>query len=97
MATYPDNIKQFSLRTDNVDKVVAADVNSAYDEITAIQNQLGQGGVTTSDWNGPTVFATTTTSWLGTAGGLNKRLLNIEAGVKKAVNSVDGGTPASNA
>ncbi|CAB4128732.1 hypothetical protein UFOVP111_69 [uncultured Caudovirales phage] len=96
MAIYPDNVKQWAPRTDNVDKVVAVDVNSAYDEITAIETQLGQGGVTTSDWNGATVFATTTTNW-GAAGGLKGRLLNIEAGVKKATSGVDGGTPASNA
>lgn len=96
MAIYPDNVKQWTPRTDNVDKVVAADVNSAYDEITAIESQLGQGGVTTSDWNGDTVFATTTTNW-EPVGGLNGRLLNIEAGVKQATSNIDGGTPASNA
>lgn len=96
MAIYPDNIKQWASRTDNVDKVVAADVNTAYDEITAIETELGKNGVTTSDWFGSTVFSTSTTSWLN-SGGLNARLLNIEAGVLKAVTNLDGGTPESNA
>ena len=91
-ASYPDNIKQFNYRTDNVDKVVAYDVNVAYDEITAIQTQLGQGGVVTSTWSG--TFQTTTLDWTN-SGGLKARLLNLEAGVKAAVTSIDGGTPTS--
>jgi uncharacterized membrane protein len=93
MATYPNNIKTWAARTDNVDKVVAADVNTAYEEITVIQEQLGQDGVITSDWNGPAVFSTSTTTWAD----LKTRLLNIEAGVKQAASFIDGGTPASNA
>lgn len=93
MATYPNNIKIWTARTDNVDKVVAADVNTAYDEITVIQEQLGQDGVITSDWFGATEFSTATTTWPD----LKTRLLNIEAGVKKATSGIDGGTPASNA
>jgi hypothetical protein len=93
MATYPSNIKSWTPRTDNLDKVVAADVNTAYDEITVIQTELGQGGVRTSEWNGATQFSTSITVWTD----LKTRLLNIEAGVKKVNAGIDGGTPASNA
>jgi hypothetical protein len=53
MASYPASVKSFTYKVDNQDKVVASDVNTAYDEITAIQKQLGTysdltstGGVT---------------------------------------------------
>ena len=41
MATYPSGIKAFSDRTDQTDLVLATDINQAYDEITAIQTELG--------------------------------------------------------
>ena len=40
-ASYPGAIKSFTQKTDMVDTIAAADVNSAYDEIEAIQGELG--------------------------------------------------------
>ncbi len=41
MATYPGAIKSFAQQTDLVSTIDAADVNEAYDEIEAIQTELG--------------------------------------------------------
>jgi hypothetical protein len=41
VAVYPAGIKTFAYRTDYTDLVEAADVNTAYDEIRAVQNTLG--------------------------------------------------------
>jgi len=41
MATYPGAIKTFTAQVDNVDDAEAADVNVVYDEVTAIQTELG--------------------------------------------------------
>jgi len=40
-ATYPGGLKSFSQRTDAVDDILATDVNQAYDEIEAIEAELG--------------------------------------------------------
>ena len=40
-ATYPSGLKSFSQRTDTVDDIMATDVNQAYDEIGAIEAELG--------------------------------------------------------
>jgi DUF4097 and DUF4098 domain-containing protein YvlB len=40
-ASFPSAVKSFSARTDDVHNVMAADVNSAYDEISAIETELG--------------------------------------------------------
>ena len=40
-ATYPDGIVSFTPKVDHTDTIMAADVNSAYDEITAIETELG--------------------------------------------------------
>jgi hypothetical protein len=40
-ASYPSTIKSWTARTDNSDDVLAADVNTAYLEITAIETALG--------------------------------------------------------
>jgi hypothetical protein len=92
MASYPDNIKSFTRKQDNVDTVIAADVNAAYDEIEEMQRQLGQYGVTTSAW-GTGTFSTSTTSWYGSNGGLKGRLTNIEKGLWDVTQIIDGGTP----
>lgn len=84
--TYPTSIKSFSFKRNNIDKVIADDVNSAYTEITEIQRQLGgvvSGGigVTTSTW-GTGTFGTTISNWLSAGrDGLAERLANIEAGL----------------
>ena len=80
---YPTSIKSFTFKRNNIDKVVADDVNTAYTEITEIERQLGEGGVTTSTW-GTGTFATTTTNWYS-VGGLQNRLKNIEAGLYQAL------------
>lgn len=41
MAQYPGAIKSFSQRTDGVDTASAIDINTVYDEIEAIQTELG--------------------------------------------------------
>jgi len=40
-ATYPSGQKSFSRRTDAVDDILATDVNQAYDEIEALEAELG--------------------------------------------------------
>jgi len=40
-ASYPASLKSFTSKVDNVDDYMAADINSAYDEIVAIETELG--------------------------------------------------------
>lgn len=76
--TYPNAIKIFDRKVDLQDLVVAQDVNQVYDEVEAIETQLGAGGVITSGtWGTSGSFTTNTTSWSG----LNSRLQNIENGL----------------
>lgn len=91
-ASYPSSIKSFIYRVDNQDKVVAADVNTAYDEITAIEQQLGAGGVASRSTAWSSAFSTSTLDWTN-FGGLRARLENLENGVYAANTNVDGGTP----
>jgi len=86
---YPTSIKSFTFKRNNIDKVVADDVNTAYTEITEIERQLG--GITTtsgglagvgvvkSDW-GTGTFSTSISNWYSNDG-LGARLKNIEAGL----------------
>lgn len=55
MADFPTNIHNFGTRQDQVDVVEAADVNDAYEEISAIQKALGVPDLATSQ-----VFPTAT-------------------------------------
>lgn len=89
-AEYPTRIKSWVKRVNLTDTVVAEDVNTAYDEIEAIETQLGSGGVTTSMIWGtdPAGFNTATTNW----GSLKARLQNIENGVHAAVSNKGGST-----
>jgi hypothetical protein len=41
MAVYPDATISFTPRTDGVDDVMSSDINTAFEEITAIQTELG--------------------------------------------------------
>jgi hypothetical protein len=66
---YPEDLKTI---------VFARHVVTLYDEVTAVESQLGAGGVVTSTWSG--TFDSDTTGWVT----LKNRLLNIEAGVKAA-------------
>lgn len=90
-ATYPTSVKNFTYKIDNKDKVISDDVNTAYDEITAVQSQLGVGGVVTSTWATGT-FNTSRTDWTN-FNGLKGRLSNIETGLFNLLTTVDGGTP----
>jgi len=83
---YPTSIKSFTFKRNNIDKVIAEDVNTAYTEITEIERQLGGFttgaggiGVTTSTW-GTGTFGTSITNWYSNDG-LAARLKNIEAGL----------------
>jgi hypothetical protein len=81
---YPSEIKSFTFKRNNIDKVVADDVNVLYTEVTAIEQQLGgvgSGGigVTTSTW-GTGTFSTSVANWF-VNDGLAARLKNIEAGL----------------
>jgi hypothetical protein len=92
-ASYPTSIKSFTYRVDNQDKVIAADVNVSYDEITAIELQLGAGGVASRTTAfGSANFDSTTIDWTN-SGGLRARIENLENGVYFASTNVDGGTP----
>ena len=91
-ASYPSSVKNFTYRVDNQDKVIASDVNVSYDEIVAIENQLGVGGVASNNGWGTSNLDTTTTDWTNN-GGLRARLQNIENGVYGLNTSIDGGTP----
>jgi hypothetical protein len=91
-ARFPTSIVAFDYKVDNKSKVVAAVVNAAYDEIAAIESQLGKGGVLNSTGYGGT-FNTSTTSWPS----LKDRLQNIEYGIGSVKLKLDGGTPSSNA
>jgi hypothetical protein len=81
-AKYPTEVKRWTSRKDLVDLVVADDVNTAYDEITAIEDELGSGGVKTSPTWGSSSFTSGTTVW----DNLKARLANIENGVYTAFN-----------
>lgn len=95
MMTYPTSVKIFTAKRNNLDKVVAEDVNVAYVQITEIEKQLGAGGVVTSTW-GTGSYSTVTSNWYS-VGGLKARLTNIEAGIYSVLgtssNTIDGGTP----
>ena len=97
-ASYPTTIAPFVTKKDNVDKVVANDVNVLYEEVIALEVALGTG-IPTSDWStvpndeftSPAAFSSSVTGWKS----LKDRLHNIELGVKLSVTpeSIDGGTP----
>jgi len=86
---YPSSIKSFTFKRNNIDKVIADDINTAYTEITEIERQLGgitttsngvaNVGVVKSDWGNGT-FSTSISNWYSNDG-LGARLKNIEAGL----------------
>jgi hypothetical protein len=80
MTEYPARVKSWTARRDLQDLVVAADVNTIYDEVTAVEQNLGAGGVAISPTWGSGNFDSTTTAWSN----LKDRLTNIEAGVYTA-------------
>ena len=48
-ASFPSSVKSFTDKTDNIDDVMATDINSAYDEIEAIETELGTDPAGTFD------------------------------------------------
>jgi hypothetical protein len=89
-ASYPTSIKRWSPNDPGFEYpedlktiVYARHVVTIYDEVTAIQQQLGAGGVATSGSWGAGSFSDTTTNW----GSLRDRLQNIENGVVVAHNN----------
>ena len=62
-AVYPGAVRVYESKTDLVDLVIADHVNLLQDEVTAVENTLGTG-VLTSAWSGtfttPTTHATLT-------------------------------------
>lgn len=82
MTEFPTRVKSWTARRDLLDLVVAADVNTIYDEVTAIEQELGAGGVKTSPTWGGSSFTSATTAW----NSLKDRLANIENGVYTGIN-----------
>ena len=76
-ASYPAGIKTFTNKVDYTDAVIASDVNSAYDEITALETALGVTPTTSSTWSG-TANYTSGTNYSS----VSARIANIEFGVK---------------
>jgi hypothetical protein len=92
-ANYPNTIKVWDPKVNLRDLVVAEDVNTVYEELEAVQRQLGAGGVATSAiWGTSGDVNTSTTNW----GSLRARIQNIENGVFFAVSRRGGSviTPA---
>lgn len=88
-ASYPTTVKvwsptdtNFAYPEDLKTVVYARHVVSLYDEVTAIEQQLGAGGVATSNTWGAGTFSSATTAW----GSLRARVQNIEDGVYESVN-----------
>jgi hypothetical protein len=83
-ANYPNTIKIWDPVVNLQDLVVAEDVNTVYEELEAVQRQLGAGGVATSAiWGSTGDVNTSTTNW----GSLRARIQNIENGVFFAVSA----------
>jgi hypothetical protein len=87
-ASFPTNVKTWS-QTDstyprNLEVVLASHVTETYFEITAIEQELGSGGLRTSVTDNATAFnpSTSTNVW----GSLRLRLNNMEQGVLDGVN-----------
>jgi hypothetical protein len=79
-ASYPTTTKTFVDRVDNTSPVVAADVNAAYAEITAIQSTVGTTPASTLGWSG--TFDQTTTDFTT----VKARIQNVEYGLDVAHN-----------
>ena len=89
-ASYPTSIKVWSPTDPGFDYpedlktiVYARHVVTIYEEVTAVQQQLGAGGVATSGTWGSGAFTSATTAW----GSLRARLQNIENGVFTSINN----------
>jgi hypothetical protein len=96
-ATYPTSVRSYTNKVDLQDAITASDVNNAYEEITAVENALG-AGILSSTWTGSFSQVTTSAS-------VNARLSNIERGIigdthtqyfKKTGDSITISNPAFN-
>jgi hypothetical protein len=77
MSYYPNQLASYATRVDNVDYVIANDVNALFAEIYAIQSIIGTNPHSrTSAWNVGN-FSTATTTWTS----LSDRITNIENGI----------------
>jgi hypothetical protein len=87
-ASFPTNVKTWSsldaTYPKNLEVVLANHVTETYFEITAIEQELGSGGLRTSVTDNATAFnpSTSTNIW----GSLRLRLNNMEQGVLDGVN-----------
>lgn len=93
-ASYPTSVKSFVERVDNTSPVVAADVNSVYAEVSAIESVIGTTPASTGGWSG--TFDQTTTDFTT----VKARVQNIEYGLDVAHNQrvkTNGGSTISSA
>lgn len=84
-ATYPTNVVNFGAAKVNFTDVVFAEhVNNLQDEVTAVQNALGNLPATSSGWVGS--FDSITTTWAT----VKARINNLEYGLKNVYDKVGG-------
>lgn len=86
-ALFPNSVRIYTAKTDLVDTVLAEHVNLLQDEVTAVENTLGTG-LLTSTWSGTFSQATTHTS-------VSARLRNIEVGLLSVTADAVGAIPKS--
>jgi hypothetical protein len=77
VAFYPSSVKTWVPRVNLQDPVLAEDVNTVYEELTAVQTELGLSPKTSGTWGGSGSFSTATTAWTS----LKARIQNIENGL----------------
>jgi hypothetical protein len=82
MATYPAGLKTYTNKTDGVDLVLAADVNSLQDEVEAIEAELGVNPSSTALPSAGQYYPN------GNGSTVADRLTNLEAGL--TAGSTDG-------
>lgn len=97
--TYPNTATVYVNKQDNIDKVVANDVNILYSEMMGVTKELGTDGFSGvakgMPWGTGTAFSDSTADWTS-SGGLKARLQNIESGLYSVIPlaaGIDGGTP----
>ena len=90
MANYPVNTIYLPPKVDGTDTVVAADVNTAYDEISALGVELGLNPRlrTSGAWAAITSASAWTDPVGATPANVKLRLDNIELGVRIATNNL---------
>lgn len=76
-ASYPTTVKNWTALVDLDSVVVAADPNTAYSEIIAIESTLGVSPTVSATWGATSTLDIVTTSWPTVAA----RIQNIENGL----------------